>query len=313
MLTDTVRELIDIANQDPFPLEDTSSHWQLYGPQSIIEPRGDSLYLSGQGFGGVYAPSRIRRTLNTIERFAYWRITRQIKSYRSIFKTATQLARCLSFDMTFDVWKQSVVLATLKDHWIEYNLEPKQFALIGDGYGFLGALIRALIPNACIYNIDLPKTLVFQAFTHSSLFPTRVTSVMSTARGQADTTFVLPQDIELIPNQIDCAINVASMGEMAKSSIESYFRFLRARSKSSSRFYCVNRERKELPGGEVTIFADYPWSLEDDIFLDGVCPYYRFVLGRTQPNGPNIFGIRVPLINHFDGLVMHRLCHLESI
>lgn len=312
MLTDIVRELIDIAEQDPLSLEDTSSHWRLYGPQSIIEQRGDNSYLRGQGFGGVHAPGRIHHTLNTIERFAYWRITRQIKSYRSIFKAATQLARHLSFDMTFDVWKQSVVLAILKDHWIEYNLEPKTFALIGDGYGFLGALIRCLIPDAYIYNIDLPKTLVFQAVTHSSVFPTRAMSVMSTASGHADTTFVLPKDIELIPNQIDCGINVASMQEMTESSIELYFRFLRVRSKSSSRFYCVNRKRKELPGGEVLNFTDYPWSLEDDIFLDGVCPYYRFFLGRTQPNGPSIFGIRVPLINHFDGLIMHRLCHLES-
>jgi hypothetical protein len=181
MVTDIVRELIDIADQDPLSLEDTSSLWQLYGPQSIIERRGDSLYLEGQGFGGVHAGRR-NRTLNTIERFAYWGITRQIKSYRAIFKTATQLARRLSFDMTFDIWKQAVVLATLKDHWIECNLEPKTFALIGDGYGFLGALIRCLVPNAYIYNIDLPKTLVFQAFTHSSVFPTRAMSVMSTKR-----------------------------------------------------------------------------------------------------------------------------------
>ena len=175
------------------------------------------------------------------------------------------------------------------------------------------AIILSLILNFIINRRrPIPKTLVFQAVTHSKAFPRRPMSILSTARDQADTTFVLPKDIELIPNQIDCGINVVSMQEMTESSIESYFRFLRVRSKSSSRFYCVNRKRKELPGGEVTTFADYPWSLEDDNFLDGVCPYYRFFLGRTQPNGPSIFGKRVPLINHFDGLVMHRLCHLES-
>ena len=61
--------------------------------------------------------------------------------------------------------------------------------------------------------------------------------------------FVLPQAVEDITETIDCAINIASMGEMSDSSIRSYFTFLRRRSAAHSRFYCVNRLRKDLPGG----------------------------------------------------------------
>ena len=85
--------------------------------------------------------------------------------------------------------------------------------------------------------------------------------------------FVAPQHAELIPEKIDCAFNIASMGEMSEFSISAYFTFLRRRSSMNSRFYCVNRSEKQLPGGEVTRFADYPWNEDDMVFIDGPCPY----------------------------------------
>lgn len=81
--------------------------------------------------------------------------------------------------------------------------------------------------------------------------------------GGADVVFALPQDIEIISDQIDCAVNIASMQEMKPSSIQAYFAFLRKRSGPGSRFYCVNRLHKELPGGEVASFYDYPWRQDD--------------------------------------------------
>jgi len=57
--------------------------------------------------------------------------------------------------------------------------------------------------------------------------------------------------------------------KMRESSIASYFSFLRKRSAPNSHFYCLNRERKELSGGEVASFLYYPWDRKDRIFLDG--------------------------------------------
>src|SRR3989338_3815606 len=125
--------------------------------------------------------------------------------------------------------------------------------------------------------------------------------------------FVMPQNIELIDEPIDFAINVSSMQEMPYSSIETYFRFLRKRSHSSSRFYCLNRRRNELIGGEVLEFDKYPWDKKDQIFLHGICPFHThfFSLRRAfnaygQPTkGPKIFGWRVPFVNYFDGEAVH--------
>ena len=103
------------------------------------------------------------------------------------------------------------------------------------------------------------------------------------------------------------------MQEMNPHSIDSYFKFLRIRSTQSSRFYCVNRLRKELPGGEVPIFTDYPWEKQDEVFIDFRCPYYTHFVGPTGSKGPRVLRVRVPLINHFDGQIMHRLVHLAPV
>ena len=98
---------------------------------------------------------------------------------------------------------------------------------------------------------------------------------------------------------------------MSCRSIVGCFTWLRRRSHAQSRLYCVNREEKALPGGEVRRFADYPWQPDDEVFLDGPCPYYTHYLSRSmRPRGPTLLGLRVPFINYFDGPMRHRLVRL---
>src|SRR6266516_4812839 len=64
------------------------------------------------------------------------------------------------------------------------------------------------------------------------------------------------------------------MQEMNPGNVAEYFRFLRRSSAADSHLYCVNRRRKVLPDGTVSVMADYPWSTDDEVFIDGECPYY---------------------------------------
>lgn len=50
-------------------------------------------------------------------------------------------------------------------------------------------------------------------------------SLLSTNGAAADITFALPYEIERIADDIDCAINIASMQEMTEFSIAGYFAF----------------------------------------------------------------------------------------
>ena len=83
--------------------------------------------------------------------------------------------------------------------------------------------------------------------------------------------------------------------------------------KKENIFYCCNRDEKIMPGGEVSRILDYPWSRDDEIFIDEICPFTRFVFssGRAK-RGAKIFGIRFPFLNYFDGNIRHRLVALNT-
>lgn len=307
--------LLDVVERDPFPEGYTSSYWHEYGAKNTVGRQDGRLILQPYGIGTVERPGLRGRAMHWCERLSYWPLTARLRDYPSVWQTTKQLARDLSCGLTFDVWKFSVILWILVDHWRAHQLSPRTFAMIGDGHGFLGALIRRYLPGVRLYCIDLPKTLVFQAHLHERAGRGATMAVLSTGSAPgADVTFVLPQDVERIAEPIDCAINIASMQEMNAATIRAYFAFLRRRSTPHSRFYCANRVEKVLPGGEMARFHEYPWHEDDDVFLDGPCPYYRHFLSPERArNGPTVFGRRVPLVNYFDGIHRHRLVRLAPL
>lgn len=310
-----VQSLLEVVEKEPYPAPHTSRYWREEGERLALRREGEKLLLGGYGIGATHTPSPIRSLVHAVERISYRRVTRSLRSYASVWRLAEGLAKDLGWGLSFDIWKSAVVLSILVDHGEDGRLRPKTFAVIGDGAGFLSALIRRRFPEARIYCLDLPKALVFQAQTHRCAdgdIPLMRLG-FNGARG-AVTTLVLPQEAEGISEILDCAINVASMQEMNTQSIASYFTFLRRRSGPSSRFYCVNRFEKELPGGERTRFKTYPWQEEDEIFLDGPCPYYsHFFAPYTVARGPRLLGLRIPFVNGFDGPMFHRLVRLAPV
>ncbi len=308
-----MESLLEVIERDPLPDAYTSSYWKEFGRQAVIERRGGALTMRGVEFGAVYARNPVILGFHAVERLSYARLTRGLRSYPSVWRATKRLARELSFGLTFDVWKPAVVASLLLDHFTAHELRPRTFTVIGDGYGFLGALIRRMLPGVRIYCVDLPTTLLFQVRTHEAADPSARLALFDGDRQAApgDVSFVLPQAVEQVPEAIDCAINIASMQEMNAFTVQTYFTFLRRRSTPRSRFYCVNRLRKELPGGEVASFYEFPWRADDEIFLDEPCPFYtHFIAPYTRPQGPRWHGVRVPFVNHFDGVHMQRLVRL---
>ena len=317
-MNEALESLLDVVERDPLPELHTSSHWKNYGSQTVVERREGQLVLRGAGFTAHSNPNVFNRALSAVERFSYRPVTGKLKSFRWIFRKAVLLARDIGVGVGRHEWSSAVVLSILWDHFQEQDLHPKTFALIGDGDGFLGALILRCFDGQepRLYNMDLPKVLVFQAETHLKANPGVSLSALLPNRQNSPLSVVLvhPDCIEAISEKIDCAINLVSMQEMKNSSIQAYFDFLRRRSGPSSRFYCVNRVRNVLPGGEVSSFMDYPWSDKDKLFLDGPCPYFTHFLDlSTYPEGPRFLGLRIPTANYFSGPSWHRLVHLEEI
>jgi len=89
------------------------------------------------------------------------------------------------------------------------------------------------------------------------------------------------------------------MQEMHPEIIQQYFEFMR-QSSVDSFFYCLNREKKILPGGEVVCFDEYPWG-EAEVLLDEYCPFYQYFPSNTPP-----------FCREFDGPSRHRLVKLDK-
>ena len=220
MVHPIIAELCDIAKRDPLPPDHTSSHWAVYGEQTRAEIDKDGLHLHGVGFGD-YQRRLLQWLPGIVGRWSHRKASSECRSFADTHTTAIRLARDLSLGYTYDVWRQTVALSVLRDHWEEYDLQPQSFLMIGDGHGFLGALVRRVIPDAHIYSVDLPKMMVFQAVTYAHSDPVACLNVGASA--ESDVDFLKPEDIESLPSEIDCAVNVASMAEMKAESIHSYF------------------------------------------------------------------------------------------
>ena len=307
--------LLEQVRRDPYPKEHTSLYWQSEGEKLLIRRQGEDLLFQGFGIGAAGREGTAWNTFHALERASYRRVSSRLRSYGKIWMALRRLARDLSIRISYDIWKSAVILAVLEDHWEEHRLSPRTFAMIGDGSGVLGALIRRHRPGIRMFCIDLPKALAFQSYFHGRADTrARLCRVSEADSEKADVLFVLPQETESVSDPIDCAVNIASMQEMDASSIRAYLAFLRKRSMAGSHFYCVNRKEKKLPGGEIARLDGYPWDPRDKIFLEGPCPYYTHYFSRCmKPAGPRWLGVRVPFINAFDGPMWHRLAHLEPL
>lgn len=313
--------LLDIVKEDPLPEKHTSSHWKLCGEKTIVRREGERLVLNSC-FGDEGDRKWHRHLLSCLTRLSYRSVVAPLKYFPYVWESSKRLVRILNVCLGFNHFKNAVALSIIKEHCDEHSLFPNTFALIGDGGGFFGALVREYFPNARIYFIDLPKCLVFQVRTQEVVARECTHTQMQLFDGKnnkpSQVNFVLPGAIETVESIIDFAVNISSMQEMKYSSIESYFNFLRRRSQAHSRFYCVNRLKTILPQGEIIEFQKYPFQAKDTVFIDGICPYMtHFLSWRKALNaygqstsGPNFFGVRVPFVNYFDGKTMHRLVHL---
>jgi hypothetical protein len=176
-----ITSLLQMAEKDPLPADHTSSHWRHYGQKIVVQRRGDELVLRESGFTAQSRTNLLGKLLYSAERLSYAKVTRRLKSYPVVWKEAKRLARDLRVDLTRHEWVCATALAVLTNHFKEHNIYPKTFALIGDGDGFLGALILRCLSstNIKMYAVDLPIVLVFQARTHETSNPRATMSVLS--------------------------------------------------------------------------------------------------------------------------------------
>jgi len=288
-----------------------SSHWKSFSKNISAKSLGNSFRLSGYGFGESERPRLLNRLFGWISIFLHLRnlsdhtISRHLKSSKEIVKK-------MGLHFSLDAFRQVCTLSFLVNHLGSKNY-PSRILVIGDGHGILSALLHAQYPKSQIFLIDLGAVLLFQSHYLNMAFPYAsqllVEEKMDSIEG-ATFIFCPAGHIDMLHNQFDLAINVASMQEMTQTVIEGYFQFLR---KSKTKlFYCCNRLEKSLVGGNIIRFMDYPWGLTDNHIVDELTPWHQWFFAPGAPTALlNWRSVPIPFIHQYDGPHWHRLTQMK--
>lgn len=299
-----------------------SSHWKYDSEQFDVrlDKDGNLISLEGVGFGDLESKSLIYSFLSYLCIISYFVKIPNRVSVLSLLKNSFAICKLGGFPFTYDCFRQVCSLALIRKYKNKFIKNRKlTVIIIGDGYGYLSALIKMVFPDSTLVLVDIGKTLIFQAFYCQKVHPELKHYYIDDSNSQDtlnDYDFVYcPADrLDKVDKlNYDIAVNMASFQEMNPSIIEKYFMFLRSHLNADNLFYCCNREYKKLIGGEITEFKKYPWKTDDRYLVDGYCPWhvYFFSLSR-EGRGLKILGMRIPLVRYFDGKILHRLTILSK-
>lgn len=310
-------------HSDNTPENLISSHWEYYSEKFNvqIDDEGNIISLKGVGFGDMADVSIISKIFAYIGHVSYFvRLPYKRDLYHLILKSL-KICSLMGVFFSFDCFKQACSLSLIKRNLRE-GMRNKRltFLIIGDGYGFLSGLIKSTFPDSTVVLVDLGKTLLFQAYYCQKVHPNsshyginQKTIHKKNNLEECDFIYCPTEYLDNISSiKYDIVVNIASMQEMNISTVNRYFDFIRHCSNENNLFYCCNREQKILKGGEILEFENYSWRKYDQHLVDEYCPWYKYFLSLSSTkNGPKILGIRIPIINYFDGPIRHRLTKMS--
>ena len=290
--------------------EETSSHWKKYGEKQSIKlvyanqsqkwrfkKEGGvnsltELEIKGEGFGD-FKKLNLINLICSISIFIYCatRLWPKLKG-NTLLKTLIYTLKSKQI-FGYDVTRMALTIDFLERNIS--NLESKRFCLIGDGYGRFGSILKSIYPNCSVIYINLGRTLVFDYYYTSKVFPNSNHQLNRTQdKFSDDFTYIEAERYREFKLEAEIFVNIASMQEMDMKTINEYFSLIKSQSHPVY-FYCANRISKELPDGSIINFNEYPWS-GTKVLIDELCPWHQ-----------KFPSIKPPFVRKFDGPVQHRL------
>jgi SAM-dependent methyltransferase len=311
-----IRSLLQQYYVDGGAIEGASSHWRHYAKQFKVEAdeTGAIRSLAGVGFGNAHWSSWPDRLFSGATVFAHLLTAQERQRVWRAWLGMKTVCRMMGTDPTFDAFRQACSLSLIQRH-LPGTDARRRVLIIGDGHGLLAGLVKHAWRNAEVTLVDLGRTLLFQTVNLQRAYPEahHVLAGQDLLGGTTDFVYCAADQMAALESvTFDLAVNIASMQKMTPDTVDGYFRFLRRHMAPNHLFYCCNRDRKVLPGGEVSSFADYPWRRGDRHLVDEPCPWHQYFLSPAQGgNGPRVAGLKVPFIRLYDGPHRHRLSCLE--
>lgn len=281
----------------------------------VVRSANGNLELAGYGFGtseGTSLASRVCSWVGNALHMAFLRMP----NLRSDVRIARFIVRRMGLQFSQDAFRQVCTVNLLARHLAAAGESPEGILVIGDGHGILSALLHDRFPKARIYLVDLGPVLLFQAVNLQKAFPEALQFLADEETNREGTAvfhfYPAESADKLRALTIDVAVNIASMQEMDPAVIAHYFSVLRSFD-SRRLFYCCNRLDKHMPGGEVTRFMDYPWSPDDTHYVDELCPWHQWFVGRSPSAHVTLWGVPMPFVHRFANHAWHRLTRLSGI
>lgn len=264
-----------------------------------------------RGFGGfIPRASMLRRMGHWLMQRPYRRMAKSFSQFRQMDALADMLAGTQGRIYDLDMLRQAITLAFLRE-MLPGCLSPGSTLLvIGDGFGTLSSLALMAESRLRVVLVNLTKTLLADlVFIQRGLpsvkiaLPTTLDSMRcAVSDGEASVIAVRADDYHYIREiKIDMAVNIASMQEMNPSTIAGYFAALRESAGGDYFFYCCNREEKVFSDGTTVRFADYPWTREDSVLVDELCPWHQ-----------QYYTLSPPRYLPYDGPIRHRLIKMAG-
>lgn len=292
-------------SKDQAPNRFISSYWKQHsaGIRVSIDDSGNFREFLAYGFGLVHKTHAINRLIHYISNMSYLLRLKRKEHIRDLWKKSAQVLKPLNSYMSSESFRQLYSLDTIMQYLKVRPDEKFTVMVIGDGHGFLSAMMKTVYPNCRIILVDLGKVLLFQSVNLQRIFP-KASHRLVWGEGDysgADFTYCPTENLEMMNNvHLRLIVNIASMQEMNQETIRRYFDYIRHHAVPDNLFYCCNRKFKTLPGGEITEIYKFPWDESDRHLVDEHCDFFRYYLSW-----------RPPFVIYFDGPLYHRLTNMK--
>ena len=153
---------------------------------------------------------------------------------------------------------------------------------IGPGTGNLSSLFFYHF-NTKLFLIDLPQTMLFsfsflsQSVPNAKILLPNEIDAGNYELSEYDIIMMTPDQTSIIPDgTVDLTVNVSSMAEMVKESIDFYFEMIDRITKLKGYFFSNNRVEKIMDGQPIR-FSEYPWRPHTQTIFFEIDPLIRLV------------------------------------
>ena len=210
--------------------------------------------------------------------------------FLSISRAARAVTRKQMRQYDLDLLRHVLTLAFLRSR-LGPKISKGPICIIGDGYANMVSVILATLPDSKVILVNLHKTLLVDLICLQTGFP-EIDYALVRSESELDEALasgirivaVCANDASILREKpLALSINIESMMEMDPPAIANYFDILRSAPGAHATFYCCNQESKRYSDEGTSNFHEYPWHGDDQIIVDGVCPWTKLRYGNTVP------------------------------